>query len=757
MGAGKTALEVGLMLTCLTLGSGGSAHAWAAEQGQANRSPPRASTPHGDASRSQRKPASSKRRNRRSSRYRTVVGSKKNRDGLDAQRAIDAHTPGFATAIEVDAIGGATSSDGVAQVLDRSVGLTTRQAGGLGQFSSLSIRGSSPQQVEIRSDGIPLGDSLAGAVNLADLSLTPLSRIEIYRGHLPITMGASAIGGVINLVSRAGTPGTTGRLRVRGETGSFGTRGGHTSLWQPMGRHTVFSSDLSYAGSSGEFLFFNDHATPQFTGDDSFDYRQNNAYNRGLGRLRVDYRRGPWRLMSQGFGLYKHQGIAGVAGAPSPGSSLTTGLGKLMLAATRRRFGARPGGQLRWLASVGQTGRTFVETSITGAPRQHTRVVDTFVSPQLRLPLWRGAFTTLTADQRSEWIRVQTKSGDPATVLGTLDRARHRFGVGLELEQFVLDNRLRVVPAIRVEALRSRFPTGNTADQLAAADRVRSDVAASPRVGVRLRLAPGLDLRSSVGRYFRPPTVLELFGDRGAIRGNEDLLPEQGTAIDGGLTLDRAIGTRHHVYSQLAGFHRHSQDTIAMLPTGTAVRAFNLAGTRVEGLEAALSLALWSRHAQVEANYTLMPTRNLQAGATGGSRPLPGRPLHQLFVRLSTGHRFTSQGGLAIEPRLAYTLDFLDAMYLDPSGRVAIPPRAIHGASLVLRLDERVRWALEGRNLANRRVTTWDASIYDNAGSVPTAIVDYLRYPLPGLSVLMTLTFDLDVGCRPRKTCTHND
>ncbi|MGB1277500.1 MAG: TonB-dependent receptor plug domain-containing protein, partial [Nannocystaceae bacterium] len=411
------------------------------------------------------------------------------------------------------------------------------------------------------------------------------------------------------------------------------TRGGHTSLWHPLGRRTALSSDLSYAGSSGEFLFFNDHATPQYTNDDSFDYRQNNAYNRGLGRLRVDHRRGPWRLMSQGFALYKHQGIAGVAGAPSPGSTLTTGLGKLMIAATRRRLTARPGGHLRWLASAGHTGRTFVEASNSGAPRQHTRVVDTFFSPQLRLPLWRGAFTTLVADQRSEWIRVQTKSGDPARVLGAQDRARHRFGVGLEVEQFMLNNRLRVVPAIRVEALRSRFPAGDAPDQLATTDRIRSDVAASPRIGVRLRLAPGLDLRSSVGRYFRPPTVLELFGDRGAIRGNEELLPEQGTAIDGGLTLDRALGTRHHVYSQLAGFHRSGRDTIAMLPTGTAVRAFNLAGTRVLGLEAAISLALWSRHVELAANYTLMPTRNLEAGASGGSRPLPGRPLHQLFVR----------------------------------------------------------------------------------------------------------------------------
>ncbi|MGB1016338.1 MAG: TonB-dependent receptor plug domain-containing protein, partial [Nannocystaceae bacterium] len=192
MGATKTNLGVGLMLTCLTFG-GLSPRAWASHPGRATDAPrtqpeptpgratePTSSEP-GRATDTPRTPESTSSEPKHSrSRYRTVVRSKKVRDGLDAQRAIDAHTPGFATAIEVDAIGGATSSDGIAEVLDRSVGLTTRSTGGLGQFSSLSIRGSSPQQVELRSDGIPLGDSLAGAVNLADLSLTPLSRIEIY-------------------------------------------------------------------------------------------------------------------------------------------------------------------------------------------------------------------------------------------------------------------------------------------------------------------------------------------------------------------------------------------------------------------------------------------------------------------------------------------------------------------------------------------------------------------------------------------------
>ena len=41
--------------------------------------------------------------------------------------------------------------------------------------------------------------------------------------------------------------------------------------------------------------------------------------------------------------------------------------------------------------------------------------------------------------------------------------------------------------------------------------------------------------KGSAGWYTRLPTLLELFGDRGYIAGNEALRPERGTSVDGGL------------------------------------------------------------------------------------------------------------------------------------------------------------------------------------------------------------------------------
>ena len=55
------------------------------------------------------------------------------------------------------------------------------------------------------------------------------------------------------------------------------------------------------------------------------------------------------------------------------------------------------------------------------------------------------------------------------------------------------------------------------------------------------------------GRYFRPPTLAELFGDRGFMVGNEGLRPERGTSLDGGLVVDLLRG-RADLHAHAAGF-----------------------------------------------------------------------------------------------------------------------------------------------------------------------------------------------------------
>jgi hypothetical protein len=72
-------------------------------------------------------------------------------------------------------------------VLAQAVGVQVRRFGGLGGFSTLSIRGSNPNQVRFYLDGIPLTSAGRDVINLATL---PIDSLERFRSRGAITIGA---------------------------------------------------------------------------------------------------------------------------------------------------------------------------------------------------------------------------------------------------------------------------------------------------------------------------------------------------------------------------------------------------------------------------------------------------------------------------------------------------------------------------------------------------------------------------------------
>jgi len=79
----------------------------------------------------------------------------------------------------------ASTVDTVADVLSDAAGVTVRRLGGPATWSILSIRGSSANEVQMYLDGIPLSRARNETVNLSNLPLDSLERIEVYRGTTP--------------------------------------------------------------------------------------------------------------------------------------------------------------------------------------------------------------------------------------------------------------------------------------------------------------------------------------------------------------------------------------------------------------------------------------------------------------------------------------------------------------------------------------------------------------------------------------------
>lgn len=594
------------------------------------------------------------------------------------------------------------------------------------------MRGSTSQQVGLFLDGVPLGSSLAGLLSPSDLPLDGLERVEVHRGHVPLALGAG-IGGAVNLVSDRRCRGP--ELRTLLGYGSYAAREARSAFQRRLGR-TCVDARLGYAGATGDFPFRDTRGTLLTTADDRTVLRRNNGYDRVLGQLGVHGRRGRWRYGARQLVLWKRQGIPGPAAVQSREAALDT-----LLARTLADLD-HASGRLTWVAGVGVERRRYAdplgEVGL-GVDDERLLALDAYLSPRVHAPLWRGATLHLLAEARGEAIRVDERGAVTSAATGDARRHRQALAAGLQLEQTL--GRLLLVPTLRVDALLSRFAVAGGEGELD--DRGRDEVRAglSPRLAARLGLARGLDLRASVGRYFRAPTLMELFGDRGYIVGNEGLRPERGAAIDGGFVLGRRLRRGVDLRAQAAGFWTRAEDLIQWVQTGPVIQPQNIAGARLRGLETGLHVEAW-RTLTLDANYTLLATTNESPEASMRGKSLPGRPLHELFARAALRRRFRPRG-VAVEPHLFYTLEHVAGTFLDPSERYGLPPRTLHGLGAELHLRDRLHLVVEVRNLLDTRVTTWTPPI---AGARPLTvpITDFIGYPLPGRSAWVSLRIDLD-------------
>lgn len=672
--------------------------------------------------------------------YRTVVEPTDAADGLDPQRDLDARSPGFGTSVDPRAHTG-PPGDALGTLLSRMPGTTVRSIGGLGQFAAVSLRGSAPQQVPIFLDGVPITGSLAGLVDLSAIPVDGLGRIDVYRGHVPIAFGAAAVGGAIDLVGAE--PTGPGRAGLQAGAGSFGALAGRAGIVTPLPQGVGIGALVAYDGAQGDFPYFDDGGTPAVGGDDVTRRRVNDDYDRLLAQVRVHARRGPWTMTGGQLVTSKRGGIPGRLGMPAESARLSNLHARTTARVQRHPFGD-PRGRLEWVVGFGAQRQHFIDPAGEvglGRDDERTLAFETYVSPRVRLALWRGAWLGLVADQRSEWVEVREQAATVGTD-GDARRTRFWFGAGAEVEQFLFERRWLIVPAVRVDAIESRFlappGTGEQNDE----GRDEGEVGVSPRIGTRLRVLDGISLRATVGRSFRPPNLTELFGDRGYIVGNEGLRPERSLAVDGGVVADRRVG-RSTVYAQAAGFGVWARDLIQWVAAGPVTRPVNVAGARLRGMELSGSWIPDRRTLVLQANYTLLDTRNDGPDPAQRGRPLPGRPRHELFVRGSVGHRVRAHA-IPLEPRLAYTVDVVAGSHLDPSGRIVLPARAIQGVGAELHVGARLHVSAEIRNVLDVRTAVVTLPV-DGARPTSMPISDFLGFPLPGRSVWVSLRIDLQL------------
>ena len=105
--------------------------------------------------------------------------------------------------VNVLQIGGTlqNSSANLNNIIGRTTSVRIREEGGAGSDFNLSINGLSGNSVRYFIDGVPLS-SLGSGVSLANIPANIIEQIEIYKGVVPAHLGADALGGAINIITR---------------------------------------------------------------------------------------------------------------------------------------------------------------------------------------------------------------------------------------------------------------------------------------------------------------------------------------------------------------------------------------------------------------------------------------------------------------------------------------------------------------------------------------------------------------------------
>ncbi len=136
----------------------------------------------------------------------------------------------------------------VGEVLRQVPGVEVDQSGSHGTLTEARIRGANPSQTLVLIDGVEVNGGANGLFDFANLTTDNLDRIEVLRGAGGSLYGSSAVGGVINVLSREGEGAP--RFSLLSEGGSRATQRQVATFSGASGR-LGYSGALSYYSTTG--------------------------------------------------------------------------------------------------------------------------------------------------------------------------------------------------------------------------------------------------------------------------------------------------------------------------------------------------------------------------------------------------------------------------------------------------------------------------------------------------------------------------
>ena len=532
------------------------------------------------------------------------------------------------------------------EALENVPGLQLQEVHGKSGYQ-VSLQGLTSDQVLVLVDGLPISASTGSTVDLSQYSLAEVERIEVVKGATSAQYGSSAMGGVINVITRPVASGLVGGAVV--DLGSYGAQNVSGDTVDDARRHAQLR--VEGGGQTLRARLAGDIVDDEgFTIDPDAWTRQGDAMRRQQLTARVDWlptAHGAFWLDSNFYredDVSRYQYYAPPHYVPQRRTD----------AIDRDRYAA--GGKWSWdngtrfqLKGVDEHyeghSQEFSNDAVAGDRRTEQRL--DHVSAQLDLPLWRRQLWTVGGDFHREALTQSSNGISELETDGDAVRRSHELFVQNDM---ALGDRWELLLGGRWQR-----------------DSDFGDYAV-PRLSLRGQLLDSGDwsgtLRLSVGQGYRVPNLKEryyLFDHSSLgykVIGNPDLDPESSDSYQAGFTLQ----WRERVTADLNLFRNDVHDLIqtdldsAQVVNGISYYSYdNVARAMTQGVESSLR---WQLTSSLDANasYTLTDTENRSDGGEltrrprhmarlGGNWTLPTRTTLSLRGRYQSSELVDSASG----------------------------------------------------------------------------------------------------------------
>jgi vitamin B12 transporter len=486
------------------------------------------------------------------------------------------------------------------EVLKTVPGISVQQSGGPGTQTSIFVRGSNSNHVLVLIDGVTANDpsTANGAPDFAHFLTENLEKIEIVRGPMSTMYGSQAIGGVINMVTKAGKGPMNGQAFTE-----LGTR-----LWSNSGAYVRgsegrFNYNLTFAGT------FTPNDTPvpaRFTPNGGFvdiDPYRNLTFAARLGFEINDNTQFNW------FGRYIDTKLNyDQVGQEDPNANGYTSQFYTRGEVEGNYFNGR------WKPVIGINYSTISRHDLD------------YASPQVPFPF--------TVDS---WFNGRRLQGDFKNLVTITDQVDVIAGIDYD-RQWAYSNTLSSVAPGTLAALAwgTMSQTGLYGQvrlnpfegfNLNAGGRVDfNDIYGSVgtwRAGASYLWAPtDTKVKASYGTAFKAPSLFELFGTGFFCGGNRNIQPEYSRGYEVGV--EQGIFDRK-VKAGITYFFNTYSNLIQCPPPFTSLQ--NVANAQSEGFESFVQISplKWF---DLYFDYTFTIARNVDA-----NQPLVRRPQDIFNIR----------------------------------------------------------------------------------------------------------------------------